>query len=78
MMWNLIHLVECLRHLVEILKGWSVGGTCFRNINVNVSTKWYNDSWKEFSDTLNVDLKLYSSDYYDVNVKNMVLVVVYR
>ena len=30
--------------------------------------KWYKNSWKEFVQIKNIDAKLYTSDYYDVNV----------
>ena len=53
---------------IEIINEGAFGGTCFRNIYPGVNGKWYHNSWKEFNFLKDVDLKLYSSNYYDVNV----------
>ena len=44
------------------------GGTYFRDIYSNVSSKWYKNSWKELDQFKNIDAKYYASDYYDKNV----------
>ena len=62
---------------IEIIKEGAFGGTYFRDIYSCVNNKWYRNSWKEFNflpDTTKssslerIDPKLYSSNYYDVNV----------
>ena len=52
----------------EIIKESAFGGTYFRNIYSVINEKWYKNSWKEFVQIKNIDAKLYTSDYYDVNV----------
>ena len=54
--------------LIEIIKEGAFGGTYFRDIYSRVNGKWYRNSWKEFNFLRNIDPKLYSSNYYDVNV----------
>ena len=53
---------------VEIISEGAFGGTYFRDIYSSVNGKWYRYSWKEFSFLKDIDPKLYSSNYYDVNV----------
>ena len=53
---------------IEIIKEGAFGGTYFRDIYSNINNKWYRNSWKEFNFLKNIDPKLYSSNYYDVNV----------
>ena len=53
---------------VEIISEGAFGGTYFRNIYSGVNGKWYQNSWKEFDFLRSRDLRLYSSNYYDVNV----------
>ena len=35
---------------------------------LEIDDKWYRNSWKEFNFLRGIDRKLYSNDYYDVNV----------
>ena len=56
---------------VEIIKEGTFGGTYFRDIYSSINEKWYKNSWKEFVQLKN-NAKFYASDYYDVDVKNMV------
>ena len=53
---------------IEIIKQGAFGGTCFRDIYLNINEKWYKNSWKEFVHLKNIDAKFYVSDYYDANV----------
>ena len=53
---------------IQILKGGTFGGTCFRDVYSNINIKWYKNSWKEFIHLKNIDAKFYASDYYDINV----------
>ena len=53
---------------VEIIKEGAFGGTYFRDIYSSVNGKWYRNSWKEFDFLRDLNPKLYSSNYYDVNV----------
>ena len=61
----------------KIINEGAFGGTYFRDIYSGVNGKWYRNSWKEFnflrskelgSTVKDIDPKLYSSNYYDVNV----------
>ena len=54
--------------LVEIIKEGAFGGTYFRDIYSSVNNKWYKNSWKEFDFLKDVDVKYYSSNFYDVKV----------
>ena len=56
------------RTSAEVINEVAFGGTYFRDIYSNVNSKWYRNSWKEFNFLKDVDPKLYSSNYYDVNV----------
>ena len=56
------------RTSAEVINEGAFGGTYFRDIYSNVNSKWYRNSWKEFNFLKDVDPKLYSSNYYDVNV----------
>ena len=60
----------------EIINEGAFGGTYFRNIYSSVNGKWYRNNWKEFdflrpkglgSTAKDIDPKLYSSNYYNVN-----------
>ena len=53
---------------IEIIKEDAFGGTYFRDIYSSINKKWYKNSWKEFLQLKNIDVKFYASDYYDVNV----------
>ena len=53
---------------IKIIKEGAFGGTYFRDIYSSVYSKWYHNSWKEFNFLHDIDPKLYSSNYYDVNV----------
>ena len=53
---------------VKIIKEGAFGDTYFRDIYSSVNGKWYRNSWKEFNFLRHLDRKLYSSNYYDVNV----------
>ena len=53
---------------VEKIKEGAFGGTYFRDIYSSVNGKWYRNSSKEFTFLRDLDPKLYSSNYYDVNV----------
>ena len=61
----------------EIINEGAFGGMYFRDIYSSVNGKWYRNSWKEFnflrskelgSAVKDIDPKLYSSNYYDINV----------
>ena len=52
----------------EIINEGAFGGTYFRDIYSGINGKWYRNSWKEFDFLPGIDHKLYSSNYYDVNV----------
>ena len=53
---------------IKIINEGAFGGTYFRDIYSGVNGKWYRNSWKEFNFLKHIDPKLYSSNYYDVNV----------
>ena len=53
---------------IEIIKEGAFGGTYFRDIYSGINGKWYRNSWKEFDQPKNIDVKYYASDYYDKNV----------
>ena len=53
---------------IKIIKEGTFGGTYFRDIYSNVNNKLYRNSWKEFNFLRDIDLKLYSKNYNDVNV----------
>ena len=53
---------------IEIIKEGAFGGTYFRDIYSGINEKWYKNSWKELVQLKNVDVKFYTSNYYDVNV----------
>ena len=53
---------------VEIIKEVAFGGTCFRDIYSGINKKWYKKTYS----FKNIDVKFYASDYYDMNVNNMV------
>ena len=53
---------------IEVIREGSFRGTYFRDIYSGINEKWYQNSWKEFAQLKNIDAKLYTSDYYDVNV----------
>ena len=52
---------------IEVIREGSFRGTYFRDIYSGINEKWYKNSWKEFAQLKNIDVKLYASDY-DVNV----------
>ena len=52
----------------EIINEGAFGGTFFRDIYSGINGKWYRNSWKEFDFLRGINHKLYSSNYYDVNV----------
>ena len=54
--------------LVEIISEGAFGGTYFRDIYSGVNGKWCRNSWKEVNFLEDIDPKLYSSIYYNVNV----------
>ena len=53
---------------VEIIKEGAFGGTYFRDIYSSANGKGYRNSWKEFDFLRDLNPKLDSSNYYDVNV----------
>ena len=53
---------------IKIIKEGAFGGTYFRDIYSNVNSNWYHNSWKEFNFLRDIDPKLYSKNFYDVNV----------
>ena len=53
---------------IEIINEGAFGGTCLGDIYSGVNGKWYRNSWKEFNLLKDIDPKLYSSNYYDINV----------
>ena len=57
---------------IEVIREGAFGGTFFREIYSGINEKWYKNLWKEFVQLKNIDVKFYASDYYDVNVNNMV------
>ena len=57
---------------IEVIREGAFGGTFFREIYSGINEKWYKNLWKEFVQLKNIDAKFYASDYYDVNVNNMV------
>ena len=56
----------------EVINEGAFGSTYFRDIYSGINEKWYKNLWKEFVQLKNIDAKFYASDYYDVNVNNMV------
>ena len=44
------------------------GETYFRGFYSSVTGKWYENSWKEFDQSNDIDQKYYCSDDYDVSV----------
>ena len=58
---------------IEIIKEGAFGGTYFRDIYSGINEKSYKNSWKKFVHLKNIDAKLYTSDYYDVNVNKCVV-----
>ena len=63
---------------IEIIKEGAFGGTYFRDIYSGINEKWSKNSWKGFHQLKNIDTKYYASDYYDVNMNNMVQNVEHR
>ena len=57
---------------IELIREGAFGDTFFREIYSGINEKWYKNLWKEFVQLKNIDVKFYASDYYDVNVNNMV------
>ena len=53
---------------VEVISEGTFGGTYFRDIYSGVSGKWYRNSWKEFDFLRGVDVRYYSSSFYDTEV----------
>ena len=54
---------------VEIIKEGAFGGTYFRDIYSNINNKWHKNSWNEVDFLKNIELKYYSSNFYDVKIK---------
>ena len=52
----------------EVIREGAFGGTYFRDIYSGINEKWYKNSWKEFVQLKNVDVKFHASDYCDVMV----------
>ena len=50
---------------IEIVKEGAFGCIYFRDIYSNINDKWYKNSWKEFNDLKNIDLKYYSLNFCD-------------
>ena len=44
------------------------GGTYFRDIYSGVNGKWCRGSWKEFDFFRTVDVRYYSTDFYDAGI----------
>ena len=42
---------------IEVIRDGAFGGTYFRNIYSGINEKWYKDSWKEFAQSKNIDVK---------------------
>ena len=53
---------------IEVINEGAFGGTYFRDIYSNINNKWLKNSWKEFSLLKDVDLKHYSSNFYDTKI----------
>ena len=52
----------------DVIKKGAFGGTFFRDIYSNVTSKFYKNSWKEYKELEGIDKKYYSSDFYDVEL----------
>ena len=52
----------------EVIREGAFGGTYFRDIYSSVTGKWYRNSWREFDQLKDIDLKYYCSSNYDVSV----------
>ena len=52
----------------EVIREGAFGGTYFRDIYSSVTEKWYRNSWREFHQLKDIDLKYYCSSNYDVSV----------
>ena len=55
---------------VGVIKKGAFGGTYFRDIHSNVTSKFYKNSWKEFKELESIHSKYYSSDFYDVKLSS--------
>ena len=53
--------------MIKVIREAVFGGTYFRDIYSGINGKWYKNSWKQFAQLKNIDIKFYASDYYDVN-----------
>ena len=53
---------------IDVIKKGAFGGTYFRDIYSNVTSKFYKNSWKEFDELRYIDKKHYSSDFYDISL----------
>ena len=60
---------------IDVIKKSAFGGTYFRYIYVNITGKFYKNSWKEFEELRNIDKKYYSYDFYDVKLNYYSVVV---
>ena len=74
---NIDSIFKSNKTSIEIINEGTFGGTYFRDIYSNVNGKLYRNSWKEVnflrfkelgSAVKDIDPKLYSSNYYDINV----------
>ena len=53
---------------IEVIRERAFGGTYFKNIYAGINKKWYKNSWKEFDQLKNIDVKIYASDYHGKNL----------
>ena len=49
--------------LIEVIREGAFGGTYFRDTYSVINEKWYKNSWTEFDQLKNIDVKFYASDY---------------
>ena len=62
----------------EVIREGAFGGTYFRDIYSSVTGKWYRNSWREFHQLKDIDLKYYCSSNMMLVSINMVLNVKHR
>ena len=48
---------------IEVIKEGAFVGTYFRDFYSGINEKWYKNSWNEFDQLKNIDVKFYASDY---------------
>ena len=53
---------------IEVIREGSFRSTFFRDIYSGINEKGCKNSWKRIDQLINIDAKVYASDYHDVNV----------